>query len=281
MQYSAEHNVSAAHMHTAAADGAIRLPAGRPLASICCKLCRAALQVQLAINLAFLCSSWLTHLLFALPACLSACSPAHAAVGAGHRPIRIDYVWATHRPLAADLALTDTARGFSYSDHLGLAASLSLSSSGRSSGSSSARSRSKGRSRHGRLAGEAGGAAAEAGALLGTSVAEAAQRQPALFQHAMAACQRAAAAMAQGRQQFMLLACTLWAGREAAAHRATLLKEYNDAVRRARVVVENFYARLVSAHLYFWVCPFWLIPVYQPPCSIIPTWHVPRMLCNY
>lgn len=53
-------------------------------------------------------------------------APICAAAGAGHRPIRIDYILSTGRPLHADLALTDTGRGFSYSDHLGVAATLEL-----------------------------------------------------------------------------------------------------------------------------------------------------------
>lgn len=59
-----------------------------------------------------------------------ACAPPAAAAGAGHRPARIDYLLTSGRPLVAELALADTGLGFSYSDHLGVAAVLRFGGAG-------------------------------------------------------------------------------------------------------------------------------------------------------
>lgn len=75
------------------------------------------------------------RLLFAMPL-------PRAAAGAGpkrHAPIRIDYCLASAPPLSAQHTLVDTGRGFSFSDHLGLAVVLDLASSTNTGGSGGSR----------------------------------------------------------------------------------------------------------------------------------------------
>ncbi|GAB4818425.1 hypothetical protein N2152v2_005471 [Parachlorella kessleri] len=47
-----------------------------------------------------------------------------ATAGAGHKPIRIDYVWTSGQPTAAALALQETGCGFSCSDHIAVSAAV-------------------------------------------------------------------------------------------------------------------------------------------------------------
>ncbi|KAL4444071.1 hypothetical protein ABPG75_011808 [Micractinium tetrahymenae] len=65
-----------------------------------------------------------------LGATANALESSYTTVGAGHRPARIDYLLTSGEPLAAELAMADTGRGFSYSDHLGVAAVLRFGGAG-------------------------------------------------------------------------------------------------------------------------------------------------------
>lgn len=138
-----------------------------------------------------------------------------AAAGAGHRPIRIDYILATGRPLQADLVLTDTGHGFSYSDHLGVAATLDLlgSNSSSSNGNDDA---SNGGSDGSKSSGPADGGKQQGHQarqpLAPPSAALRLMRAfPEPFQEAAAQIEEAAAVMARGRRHAVGFAAGLFA----------------------------------------------------------------------
>lgn len=145
-----------------------------------------------------------------------------AAAGAGHRPIRIDYILTTLRPLAAELALTDTGLGYSYSDHLGVAATLGFGSGDAKDGSSGSMCSSRGsdgtdgpvacKRQTAQPNGQQSAAAEHQQQLAAQpSAAELMQRHPAPFQEAAAQLESAVAAMRRGRRRFLALSAGLWA----------------------------------------------------------------------
>jgi hypothetical protein len=146
--------------------------------------------------------------------------PLSAAAGAGHVPSRIDYVFSSGRATAAELALTDTGRGFSFSDHLGVLATLRFASTAGSGGGESSDGTGPGLA-----AGHSAACSMEGdGPLLPRqqlcsprgettllTLPELMRRQPEPFQHAAAAVEAAAMGMARGRRRCMRLAFALWA----------------------------------------------------------------------
>lgn len=130
-----------------------------------------------------------------------------AAAGAGHRPIRIDYILATGRALHADLALTDTGRGFSYSDHLGVAATLEMP------GSSSSNGGSNGGSNDGSSAVDGGKQQGQQGGQLAPppTALQLMRAFPEPFHEAAAQIEEAAAVMARGRRHAVGFAAGLFA----------------------------------------------------------------------
>ncbi len=158
-----------------------------------------------------------------------------AAVGAGHRPARIDYLLTSGHAVAAELALADTGQGFSYSDHLGVAAVLRFggasdssdtpSNGGNDGGPGSNRFRvGAPRGSPARLPGgspqnrrsrqQQDGAEGEHAELClrgRAAFTHLMRRWPAPFQHAATSIEAAAGQMRQGRRQFVQLAAGLWA----------------------------------------------------------------------
>lgn len=156
--------------------------------------------------------------------------------GAGHGPIRIDYLLTTGRPVCADLALSDTGQGFSFSDHLGVTALLHFGGSDVGSGSpkgcppdaggSGGRHSGGTPGTHPQAMGSprraidghangwemqhtnkcAGGVTDLDTAAAAATCAELMRRRPAPFQHAAAAIEQTALEMRAGRRRFVRLA---------------------------------------------------------------------------
>ena len=159
--------------------------------------------------------------LLTLPSPAALLAPSCAAAGAGHRPIRIDYILSTGRPVHADLALTDTGRGFSYSDHLGVAATLEL---GGGSGSGSCSNGSCGCSCGGCKAAAGGkqrgqqeqqeqvqGQQAQGQLAPPSAALQLMRAYPETFHEAAAQIEEAAAAMSRGRRHAIGFAASLFA----------------------------------------------------------------------
>lgn len=118
--------------------------------------------------------------------------------------------------MSAELALADTGLGFSYSDHVGVAATLSLGG-GASSGSGASSDEDAEFTLVSGGGGEGGGGgspqarplAPRSAALL--TLAELMRRRPQPFQHAAASIEQTALGMARGRRRSLRLAAGLWA----------------------------------------------------------------------
>ena len=179
--------------------------------------------------------------------CPASCS-CLAAVGAGHCPARIDYLLTSGQPLSAELALAETGRGFSFSDHLGVLATLRFGSESSladddekdgAAGAADEAQQAPGSTGSGGATRSDGGSDGEwqevggrstgarsppqrqqqqqgqqqqlgtPGALAGTL--ELMRMRPAPFQHAASALEEAATEMAAGRRRFVRAAAGLWA----------------------------------------------------------------------
>lgn len=134
---------------------------------------------------------------------LASCRCAAAGSPEGHRPARLDHIWSTGRATAAELALTDTGRGCSFSDHLAVKATITIRSSG--SGSDIASTNGGGSKAGGDGEQQQPGLAPAAAAL------QLMRQFPEPFQEAAAQIEVAVAAMARGRSLFVRLAAGLWA----------------------------------------------------------------------
>ncbi|EFN60044.1 hypothetical protein CHLNCDRAFT_133272 [Chlorella variabilis] len=203
-----------------------------------------------------------------LGATANALENSFTTAGAGHTPSRIDYVLSTCAAVSAELALADTGLGFSYSDHVGVAATLSLGG-GASSGSGASSDEDAEFTLVSGGGGEGGGGgspqarplAPRSAALL--TLAELMRRRPQPFQHAAASIEQTALGMARGRRRSLRLAAGLWAAglgclgtlaaqpwwaeraaAEAQAHHLALLGGMGTALGWAGVVfVGGFVAR--------------------------------------
>ncbi|KAL4429990.1 hypothetical protein ABPG77_004360 [Micractinium sp. CCAP 211/92] len=167
----------------------------------------------------------------------NALESSYTTAGAGHRPARIDYLLTSGHAVAAELALADTGQGFSYSDHLGVAAVLRFggANDGSDTPSNSKYISAGGPGKNGfrfgtprgspaRLPGgspqnrrskqQQDGAEGEHAELClrgPASFTRLMRRWPAPFQHAASSIEAAVGQMRQGRRQFVQLAAGLWA----------------------------------------------------------------------
>ena len=114
-----------------------------------------------------------------------------------HRPARIDYILTTGQAQHAELTLIDTGLGCSYSDHLGVTATLSFGG-GNGSGGGSGGDRTQPQWQQQWVAPPA-------------AALHLVRQQPEPFQEAAAQIEAGAAVMARGRRHFVGLAVGLWA----------------------------------------------------------------------
>ncbi|PSC75873.1 neutral sphingomyelinase [Micractinium conductrix] len=192
--------------------------------------------------------SWAVAQPLLLGATANALESSFTTVGAGHCPARIDYLLTSGQPLSAELALAETGRGFSFSDHLGVLATLRFGSESSladddekdgAAGAADEAQQAPGSTGSGGATRSDGGSDGEwqevggrstgarsppqrqqqqqgqqqqlgtPGALAGTL--ELMRMRPAPFQHAASALEEAATEMAAGRRRFVRAAAGLWA----------------------------------------------------------------------